>query len=343
MKYAVLGSTGVRVSRICVGTMTFGNPQDESQCKNLVGYALDHGINYFDTADIYQGYDRTWGSSGGVGEEMLGQALVGRRHEAVVMTKYCNAVGTGPLDAGLSARHLDDQLNKTLKRLRTDYIDIVLAHRWDPSLPVKEVWRTFDRWVRAGKVLNVGISDWPCWRVAQACEIADRYGWAPVSVNSPKYSLLNRGMEVEHVPCALEYGIAMVTYQAFEGGTLTGKYRRGQAPPAGSRAAEKPGWVGKIEESTFDKLEALEKLAQEAGMSLSEYVTAWTLSRPGVTSVILGLRDAEQTNSAVTATEKCIPGEHQEKIDALFPRPKPLPWEQVLVWGAKGWALENLE
>ena len=343
MKYVVLGPSGIHVSRICVGTMTFGNPLDEGQCKNLVGYVLDKGINFFDTANAYQGYDRTWGSAGGVGEDMLGKSLVGRRHEAIIMTKYCNAVGTTALDAGLSARHLEDQLHKSLKRLRTDYIDVVLAHRWDPSVPVKEVWRTFDRWVRSGKVLAVGISDWPSWRVAQACEIADRYGWAPVSANSPKYSLLNRGMEVEHVPCALEYGIGMVTYQAFEGGVLTGKYRRGQTQPAGTRAAEKPGWVPKIDETVYDKLEALEKLAQDAGMTLSEYVTAWVLSRPTVTSVILGLRNAQQADSAIAATEKRIPAEHVEKIDALFPRPKPLPWEQVLAWGPKGWMLQDLE
>ena len=164
MELRVLGATGMRVSPVCLGTMTFGKPTGAQECEHLVGGALDRGVNFFDTSNSYEGYDRTFGSSGGVAEELLGKALQGRRHEAVICTKFANPVGQGPFDAGLSARHLDRELEKSLRRLGTDRIDVVLAHRWDSSTTVDEVLRVFERWVAAGKVLAVGVSNWPIWR-----------------------------------------------------------------------------------------------------------------------------------------------------------------------------------
>ena len=161
MEFRPLGSSGIMVSALCVGTMTFGKPLGEAESGRLVSHALDMGINFFDTANVYEGYDRVVGSSGGVSEELLGKALLGRRQEAVVCTKLGNPVGFGPMDGGLSARHLEEQLEKSLRHLKTDWIDLVLAHRWVAGFPVEEVWRVFDRWVCAGKVLSVGISNWP--------------------------------------------------------------------------------------------------------------------------------------------------------------------------------------
>lgn len=343
MKYVALGTSGIHVSQLCLGTMTFGNPLDRSQCEKLVCGALDQGINFFDTANVYEGYDRAFGSCGGVGEEVLGSTLVQRRQEAIICTKFGNPVGTGPLDAGLSARHLEAQLDKSLKRLRTDWIDLVMAHRWDPSVPVEEVCRVFDRWVRAGKVRCVGVSNWPAWRIAQACEIVSKYGWPPVSVISPKYSLLSRGIELEHIACAVNYGAALVTYQPFEGGILTGKYRRRKAFPEKSRGAEKPEWVPKLKDAFFDKLDALEALAREAGISLPQYLIAWALSRPALASVVIGCRNSEQLDTAVVGAQKSIPPEHFPQIDLLFPPPGPLAGEQVLYWRDRVWTLENLE
>lgn len=345
MEHRVLGSTGLVVSPVCVGTMTFGRPMDEAQSTDLVGYALDQGINFFDTANVYEGYDREVGSKGGVSERILGQALASRRDEAVICTKLGNPAGTGPLDAGLSAHHLEIQLEQSLKRLRTDRVDLVLAHRWQPAIPVEEVWRVFDRWVRTGKVLAVGVSNWPTWRLTQASEIAQQNGWPTVAVSSPKYSLLTRGIELEHVPCAQHYGVGLVPYQTLEGGALSGKYKRGQSPPAGSRGEEKPEWMPPRDDVLMDKIDTLRRLSREAAMSLVEYVMAWTLSQRGITSIIAGLRNRAQLDAAVEATEKTIPTEHLSQIDAIFPPPKPKAagCDQVLSWREGGWVLDDRE
>ena len=331
------------VSPICMGTMTFGRPLDEEQCKDLVGYALDQGINFFDTANVYEGYDRKVGSKGGVSERLLGQALAQRRQGAVICTKLGNPSGTGPLDAGLSAHHLELELDQSLKRLGTDWVDLVLAHRWHPAVPMEEVWRVFDRWVRTGKARAVGVSNWPTWRMAQVSEIARRNGWPTVSVSSPKYSLMTRGIELEHVPCARHYGVGLIPYQALEGGALSGKYLRGKAPPAGSRGDEKPEWMPPRDDVLMEKLDALQRLSQEGGMSVLEYVMAWTLSQQGIASVITGLRNRSQLDAVVEASGKSIPPEHFPEIDAIFPPPKPVGGDQVLNWSEGGWVLEDRE
>ena len=174
MDYRPLGRTGLHVSPICIGTMNFGTPLDPAQCTDLVRHALDHGVNLFDTANVYEGYARTLGSAGGVGEELLGKALDGRRDDAIVCTKLGNPNGLGPLNAGLSNRHLTLELEKSLQRLRTDRVDLLLVHRTDPSVATEDVWATLDRLVQAGKACNVGVSNWPAWRLAQIatrCEV----------------------------------------------------------------------------------------------------------------------------------------------------------------------------
>jgi aryl-alcohol dehydrogenase-like predicted oxidoreductase len=343
MDNVVLGKSGIRVSRICLGTMTFGNPVEEHQCRKLVSHALDRGVNFFDTSNVYEGYDRTFGSPGGIGEEMLGKALEGQRQRAVICTKYANPVGLGPLEAGLSARHLEVELENSLRRLRTDRIDVVLAHRADASVPTEEVWRVFDRWVQSGKVLCVGISNWPAWRIAQANEIASRRGWPPACVSSPKYNLLSRGAELEQIPCAVHYGMAVVAYQPYAGGMLTGKYRRGQAPPQGTRASERPAWLPAPDSTLFDKLEALENLAQSAGTGVPQYVISWLLSRKGIASIIVGCRTPEQLDTVLDGLRNPIPVDHLPKIDSVFPPAKPLGGEQILQWRDGAWRLEDLE
>lgn len=343
MQYALLGRNGIRASRICLGTMTFGNPVTEAQACDLVHHALDHGLNFFDAANVYEGYDRTFGSEGGVGENVLGKALEGRRHQAVICTKFGNPVGLGLGDAGLSARHLEVELTRSLRRLRTDWIDLVLAHRWDPSVAVEEVWRVMDGWVRAGKVRCIGVSNWPVWRMAQACELAKQNGWAPVAASSPLYNLLRREAEAEHLPCAHHYGIGVVSYQPFMAGILTGKYRRGQAAAAGSRGAEKPGWLPPMDDALYDKLEAMELLAREAGVPLVEYVVAWLLARPQIASIIAGCRTSQQLDALIAGVDRCIPAEHLQKIDSIFPPPRPAGGTQVLQWKHNKWVLADFE
>ncbi|MFN0168205.1 MAG: aldo/keto reductase [Bryobacteraceae bacterium] len=343
MRYATLGGSGIHVPRICIGTMTFGNPLTEEECERLVSAALDLGINFFDTADVYEGYDRSWGSHGGVSETILGKTLKGRRHRAVICTKFGNPAGTGPLDAGLSTRHLERQLESSLRRLQTDHVDVFLAHRWHGGTAMEDFLRVCERWVQSGKVRAVGSSNWPVWRITQAAELAHSGGGPPLRVASPKYNLMRRGPELEQAACNRHYGIAMVPYQPLEAGVLSGKYRRGHEAPAGSRGNEKPGWIPKLEESQYQALEALGRLAGEAGATMAEYSVAWVLSRPGVASAILGIRNEEQLQEAVRAVALTLPPHHQAQLDALFPPPSPMGDERILQWRDSGWVLEASE
>lgn len=343
MNYSPLGHSGLQVSRVCLGTMTFGNPIDKPECLRLVSAALERGVNFFDTSNTYEGYKRTLGSGGGLAEEILGEALDGRRDEAIICTKFGNPVGVGPFDAGLSARHLERELDKSLRRLRTDRIDLVLAHRWDASAFVDDLWRIFDRWVDAGKALAVGVSNWPVWRIAQASEIAATRNWPKLTVSSPRYNLLTRNIELEHIPCAVQYGVALVPYQPFQGGILTGKYRAGHEAPRDSRAFEKPNWMPVVSEAVLDKVQILKGLAEREGATPSQYALAWLLSRPGVASVVVGCRNLEQLDGAVAAASLGVTAQQLLEIDSLFPPPKPASGEQVLRWKDASWHLEETE
>ena len=343
MKYASLGATGIHVSRICMGTMTFGSPLTQSDCDRLVSAALDQGINFFDTSDVYEGYTRTWGSGGGVSETILGKALAGQRHRAVICTKFGNPAGAGPLDAGLSSHHLERQMEASLRRLQTDHVDVFLAHRWDGAIAMDELLRTFDRWIQSGKVRCVGSSNFPVWRIAQACEMSVASGRPKLQVLSPKYNLMRRGVELEQAACARHYGASLVSYQPLEAGVLSGKYRRDEPAPAGSRGSDMPGWIPKLDEATHDRLDGLRVLAAECGASPAEYAMAWVLSRSQVAATILGWRSEEQMNSAVRAVDLQIPAGHLPRIDALFPPPAPLGDERILQWRESGWKLENNE
>lgn len=340
--YAPLGKTALRIARICLGTMTFGNPVDASKSARLVAHALERGVNFFDTSNAYEGYSRSFHSAGGIAEELLGRALARRRHEAVICTKFGNPIGSGPLDAGLSARHLETELEKSLRRLQTDYIDLVLAHRWDADASIDHLWTVFDRWVRSGKVLTVGTSNWPVWRMAQACE-KNRYSGRPfLAVSSPRYNLLNREIELEHVPCAAEYGIALVTYQPFQGGLLTGRYRRDAQPPPNSRGAAMPSWMPPLDDQLFDRVQALESLARDADLTLLEYVTAWMLARPFVASIVVGSRSPDQLDQVLRGAIAKLPAEHAGRVDALFPPAAPRNGEAVLAW-QEHWRLLDQE
>ena len=342
MNYRPLGKTGLHVSPICIGTMNFGTPVDEAGAAEIVGHALDNGVNFFDTANSYEGYARTFGSPGGVGEELLGKALSRRRHEAVVLTKLGNPIGHGPLDAGLSSRHLTDQLEKSLKRLQTDYVDILLCHRTDPSVATEDIWSTLDRFVRSGKVRAVGVSNWPAWRLAEVCELAEREGLPHCAVSSPEYSLMSRDVELEHISACMHYRVALVTYKGLKGGVLTGKYKRGQVPADDTRAGEGSYWVPPRDEALFDRLEKYNQIVERAGMSMTEYSLAWLLSRPMVTSLILGFRNTSQMDAAIAASSQVVPAEDAAQIDEIFNAPIRPGGDQVMRW-RDGWVLEDRE
>lgn len=323
MQYRRLGKSGLQVSPICLGTMTFGEPVAQPEAIELVHAAIDKGINFIDTANNYEGYSRFLGSPGGVAEEITGRALKGRRGSVVLATKVCAPVGPGPQDRGLSATHILRELDRSLKRLQTDYIDLYIMHWPDVHTPLETSLDAMQRAVQAGKVRYVGASNH---NAAQLCEMlwqSDRSHHIPVVSSQIPYSLLRREFHNDLQFCE-KHQIAVTPYQSLQGGMLTGKYRRGQQPPHGSRLAEKPDWIWPPNDSLFNQLETIEVIASDINASVAQYSLAWTLTQPAMTSLVVGAKRIDQVQDAVAAVELTIPDEHQNRIDAVCPPP----WRQ---------------
>ena len=324
MEYRQLGSSGLLVSPICLGTMTFGTPVPEKDAIRLVHEAIDRGVNFIDTANSYEGYDRVVGSSGGVAEEIVGKALADRRDRVVLATKAGSPLGPGPQDRGLSATHLIREVDACLRRLRTETIDLFVIHWPDRSTPLETTLAAIDHVVRQGKVRYFGASNHSA---AQLCEflwLADKHGQPPVISSQIPYSMLRREFHNDLDFCA-SHQIAVTPYQPIQGGLLTGKYRRGGSMPAGSRGDEKPQWLWPMDDALFDKLEAIEALAGELSTTMLRYVLAWTLCQSAMTSLVVGAKRIEQVEDAIASTDVAIPCEHLERMDAICPPP----WKQA--------------
>ena len=323
MNHRQLGSSELSVSPICLGTMTFGVPVAEAEAITLVHEALDLGINFVDTANVYEGYQRFLGSPGGVAEEIVGKALVGRRDQVVLATKVCAPVGPGPEDRGLSAEHIKREAERSLQRLQTDTIDLYWIHWPDKETPLQETLSALDQLVQQGKVRYVGASNFNAALLCESRWIADRNDFTPVVGSQIPYSLLRREFHHDLEFCE-RFQIGVTPYQPLQGGLLTGKYQRGQSPPGQSRGQDKPEWLWDLNDALFDQLEALETLASQVGVPLAQYVLAWTLRQPAMTSLIVGSTRIQQLQDAVAAVNVDIPAEHLEQIDAICPAP----WKQ---------------
>lgn len=320
MQYRTLGASGLLVSPICLGTMTFGTPVDEADAIRLVHTAIDLGINFIDTANVYEGYARYLGSAGGVAEEIVGKALRDRRDKMVVATKVGAPVGPGPQDRGLSAVHILRELENSLRRLQTDCIDLYIIHWPDKHVPMETTLAAMETAVRQGKIRYFGASNHSASRLCELLWIAERQGAPRVVSSQIPFSLLRR--EFQHdLPFCTQHGIGVTPYQALQGGLLTGKYRRGQPPPSDSRAAEKPDWIWKQDDALFDRLERIEALAGQVGVPFSQYALAWTLAQPAMTSLVVGVKRVEQIQDAVSAAGVSIPAEHLSEIDVICPPP----------------------
>ena len=324
MEYRCLGSSGLLVSPICLGTMTFGTPVGEADSIRLVHGAIDLGINFIDTANSYEGYDRVVGSAGGVAEEILGKALRDRRDRVVLATKACSILGPGPQDRGLSATHLLRELDRSLQRLQTDYIDLYIVHWPDKQTPLDTTLRTIDQALRQGKIRYFGASNHSDAQLCEMLWLADKRNYAPVVSSQIPFSLLRREFQNDLEFCR-DHAIGVTPYQPLQGGLLTGKYRRGEAPPANSRAAEKPDWVPDIDDELYGRLERLESIASESSVPVSQFVLAWTLSQPAMTSVVVGAKRIEQVKDALGALDVAISSEQHAQIDETFPPP----WQQA--------------
>jgi aryl-alcohol dehydrogenase-like predicted oxidoreductase len=310
MQYRQLGRSGVRVSTIGIGTNRFGSeavPQEV--VSSIVDAALDLGINHLDTANVYQG---------GRSEETLGNALKGRWDRFVVASKFYFPVGEGPNDRGSSRYHMMNAVEASLRRLQSDHIDLYYVHRWDEHTPVEETLRGLDDLVRAGKVRYVGASDFAAWQLARANLLAELRGWSPFVVIQSEYHLLERTVEREVLPYCRAFQVGFVPYFPLAGGFLTGKYRRDQPAPAGSRGESSSYVQGYMTEATFDRVEALEAWAEARGHSLNELALAWLMAQPQVCSVISGATRLSHVEANALAGDWVLSAADVEEIGALL-------------------------
>ena len=309
MEYRQLGPAGLRVSAIGLGTNQFGGTVDQPGVTAIIDQALELGVTFLDTADVY-----TEGRS----EETLGVALEGRRHQALLATKVASPVGAGPNDRGASRGHILDGVEASLRRLRTDYLDLYQIHRWDEATPIEETLRALDDLVRAGKVRYLGASNFAAWQLARANLLAELRGWTPFVTIQPHYNLLERAIERELVPYCEFAGVGILPYFPLAGGFLTGKYRRGEAPPPGSRGERSAAVQRYLTDARYGAIERLAGWAGERGRTLGELAHAWLLAQPQVSSVISGATRLEQVQSNVKAAGWQLTREELAEVNALL-------------------------
>jgi aryl-alcohol dehydrogenase-like predicted oxidoreductase len=312
MEQRVLGRTGVRVSRFGLGTMVLGawGNTDRTACVRIIHRALDAGINLVDTADVY-----AFGES----EEIVGEALQDRRDDVVLATKFHNAMGEDPNRRGNSRRWITRAVDDSLRRLRTDRIDLYQVHRPDPDTAIEETIDALTDLVRAGKILAWGTSTFPASDLVEACWAAQRRGVAHPHSEQPPYSIFCRGIEREVLPVCRRHGIGVLVWSPLAGGWLTGKYRRDAPPPAGSRAQTHPDHFDVANAAKFDAVEALTRIADEAGVPLAHLALAWAVEHPAVTSALIGVRSEDQLGDLLGAADVRLDADVLDAIDAVVP------------------------
>ena len=301
MEYRTLGRSGCAVSTLCLGTMTFGAESDEKVAHAQLDRFAEAGGTFVDTADVY---------AAGESERIIGHWIASRPAELteriVLATKGRFPLGDDRNDLGLSARHLTRALDASLTRLGVTAVDLYQAHSWDPLTPLEETLRTFDGFVRAGKIRYYGFSNFTGWQLTKAVHLARELGLAaPISLQ-PQYSLLVREIEWEIVPAAVDAGLGLMPWSPLGGGWLTGKYRRDQRPSGATRLGEDPGrgmeaWERRGTDRTWDVVDAVQRVAEGRGVSMAEVALAWVTDRPGVTSTILGARTLDQLETNLQA------------------------------------------
>ena len=334
MEYRQLGRSGLRVSALTLGTMTFGGrgmfanvgTTDVKLATRQIDQIVDAGVNLVDTADVY---------SDGLAEEILGEALAGRRDRILVSTKARFPTGSGPNDAGLSRHHLIASCEASLRRLRTDHIDLYYAHEWDGVTPVEETLEALDTLVRSGKVRYLGCSNFSGWQTAKSLGTADRLGYQRYVSSQIHYSLQARDAEYELLPAAIDEGLGVLVWSPLAGGLLSGKFRRGQEGPAGARQVL--GWHEppvRDQEQLYDIVEALVGIGEEHGVSAAQVALAWLLTRRGVTSVVIGARTEEQLADNLACASVHLSAEELDRLERVSRPPLIYPhWHQAA--GAK--------
>lgn len=320
MEYISLGRTGMQVSRLCLGAMMFGQRTNEADAHEMIDYALAQGVNFIDTANTYG----EWGEGKGRSEEILGNALRknGKRHDVILATKFRWPVGEGPNDSGVSRHHLMQQVEKSLRRLQTDYIDLYQIHAPIRSVPIDETLRGLDDLIRQGKVRYIGTSNFAAWMIVEGLWTSERLHLNRFVSEQPPYSMANRLAERELFPMAQAHEIAILPWSPLWGGQLTGKYRREQPPPPDARVNFSPLtniWESNRSEGFYELIDLLTTIAAEKGRTIAQVVLAWTISQPGVTSAIIGPRTLAQLQENLGAIGMTIHDEDRRRIDAIVP------------------------
>lgn len=332
MRYKQLGSSGTLVSEICLGTMTFGGRGfwtaigmlDQSVADRLVGRALDAGVNFIDTADVY---------SEGLAEEITGRAIVNagrKRTDVVLATKGFSAVGPGPNDRGASRGHILDAAKASLERLGTDYIDLYQIHGFDPITPIEETVRALEDLVRQGYVRYVGVSNWPAWATMKALGIADRHGWMRLSTLQAYYTLAGRDLEREIAPLLDAEKLGLMVWSPLAGGLLSGKFDRDGNGPEGSRRVSFD-FPPVDRDRAFACIDVMRAMAEARGVSVARIAIAWLLHRNFVMSVIVGAKTIAQLDDNLAATDITLSDEELAQLDRVSALPLEYP----------GWMLQR--
>jgi len=318
MQHVQFGETGLRVSRLCLGTMTFGLQCDEPTSHAIMDAAAEGGIDFIDTADVYPlGGDLTLV---GRTEEVVGNWLKGRRHNFALATKCVGRMGPNRWDQGMSRKHILDAIDASLRRLKTDYVDLYQLHSYDPSTPLDEALEALDSVVRSGKARYVGVSNWPAYKVARGIGRSEIKGLARIASVQPRYNLLFRTFERDLLPLCAEEGVAVIPYNPLAGGLLTGKHRGANTPPAGrfTLGTAAANYQARYwHDREFDTIEALAKVAEEAGMSMATMSVSWVLANPAITAPIIGASKPEQLADSLAAANAPMPTDLKARLDDL--------------------------
>ena len=326
MKYKRLGKHGVKVSELCLGTMIYGSQVDENTANRIIRRAVDMGINFIDTANVYVQ---------GKSEEIVGRAIKDMREDIVLATKVRHRMGPGPNDEGLSRKHIMHAVDESLRRLDTDYIDVYYLHR--PSnmdvregivgepVPLEETLGALTDLVQSGKVHYIGCSNFPAWLLCRSLWVSDVNGFESFAVSQPRYNLFNREIEREIIPLCVDQGIGIAPWSPLAGGVLTGKYKAGSPPPSASRGAANPSFMTIHDFHWEDPanlkiLQGLEEFCRELGRSMVQVVLAWFLANPAITAPIIGASSIQQLEESVAATELELSKADLDRIDKIAPK-----------------------
>ena len=309
MEYRQLGRSGLQVSLVALGGNTFGPAVDAQQTAEILAAARESGVNTVDTADIY---------SRGMSEEHIGRAISENRHDWVLMTKYAMSTGDGPNTSGMSRGYMRRAVEASLRRLGTDYIDVYQVHQYDPTTPIEETMSGLNDLVRSGVVRYIGCSNWAGWQIAEANWIARQHGWVPFVSSQPRYNVIDRVVEAEHIPACLHHGLGLIPWSPLAGGFLTGKHRRDQEPAEGTRMANSPWARAVLTERNWDRLERLEAVASERGITMTQLAIGWLAAQPVVSTIIIGATRPEQVRENAVAAEVQLSAEDIAAIDAAY-------------------------